>query len=683
MDTKYVALAIKVLSRSSYEGIDLAERIYTVAFTQAKAISENIKGTPDEVLSNIVDGTSEFDRLRSAVAPCMFGGIGVPNKISGVKGATAGKVELSDLVIGDLLFVRGGEGTELYILGDEGLVCITGTACAADTESVLSSLSGAAAYAVIRPSVFMTSFTPSNPDETPEVLNEYQRAIVKTAEAYLLRGETLQYDDTAFQGGGEYRWQINLKDPEDYTSTEWGYLNCAAFTYEVYRTGLGYALPGQMYTTKNLTSNAAGYGMSVFRFERTRADVYTAEEQLEIEKQFMQTLQPGDIMVRRHTNVSTGNTSGHAMLYVGGGKFIHSSGANFLYGTSKDKLKYGVEQYEPTIRSHRVHDYLFTGTTSMFNDEDNIITIVRPLNAFSGEIPENTKNRIENLDGIMVEKTSSHASSTTVNPGERITYTFTLLNTSDTDRMLEIIDLVPDGCVFHSGDFTEAEGRLTATVTVGAGRSLSVSYTVTVGADVEYGTMIGGEYATVGGVKVRCPAIEVKRTLSADEQSALLNAIEELKAEGTTLTGIELVNEIYRRATGVTGIFATTDTDAIFTGDDGILMTYKSKYRPNDSNTLYRRMMVSHLYGGWRIQSNDLFEGDRTRQVREQNLVVGDVILGATSSSIGVLMYVGGDRYITLTSGFGVDSIDILTRGERFLGYARYCAVLRPSMVIE
>ena len=683
VDAEYVALAIRILSRSSYKGLDLAGRIYTVAFTQSKLISNNFVGTPDEVLSGIASDDDAYAHLRAAVAPSMFGGSAVGDTLVGVKGKSAGKVTLSDLIIGDLIFIRAASKTELYILGGDGLVRITETAEAADTASVLSSVGSAEAYAVVRPSALMTSFTPSDPDEVPETLTAEQMAIVKTAEAYLLRGETLQYDDTAFQGGGEYRWQIDIKDPEDYTHTEWGYLNCAAFTYEVYRTGLGYTLPGNMYTTNNLTKNAASYGMSVFSFERQREDVYSPEEQLEIEKQFMQTLEPGDIMVRRHTNVTTGSTTGHAMLYVGCGKFIHSSGANFLYGTSKDTLKYGVEQYEPTIRCHRVHDYLFTGATSMFNDEYNIITIVRPLNKFSGEIPENTKQRIENLDGIMVEKTSSHSSSTTVNPGENITYTFTLFNLSHEERTIEIIDRVPAGCAFHSGDLTEADGKLSRTVTIGAGETVTVSYTVTVGADVAYGTMIGGEHATVGGVKVRCPAIEVKRTLTATEQEALLAAIEELKAEGTELVGIDLVNEIYRRATGVEGIFATSDTGAIFTGENGLLMSYKGKYRPTTSDTLYRRMLVSHLYGGWKIQSTGLFEGDRTRHVMAQNLVIGDVILGATSSSIGVLMYVGGDRYINLTNGFNTDSIDIITRGERFLGYARYFAVLRPSMIIE
>ncbi len=683
VDAEYVALAIKVLSRSSYKGLDLASRIYTLAFTQSKVIPNNITGTPEEVLWNIASGDSAFAGLLSAVAPGMFGGSDMPSRISGVTGASAGKIELSDLVIGDLLFIRTDGVTELYILGDAGLVCITETARPTDTATVLASVSGAEAYAVIRPSVLMTAFTPSDPDEAPEEMNELQKAIVKTAEAYLLRGESIQYDDTAFQGGGEYRWQINLKDPEDYTSTEWGYLNCAAFTYEVYRVGLGYTLPGQMYTTYNLTKNAASYGMSVFSFERQREDVYTAEEQLAIEKRFMETLQPGDIMVRRHTNVVTEKTTGHAMLYVGCGKFIHSGGANFLYGTSKDTHKYGVEQYEATIRSHRVHDYLFTGDTSMFNDEYNIITIVRPLNEFRGPIPENTKQRIENLDGITVEKTSDHSSSTTVNPGGKITYTFTLFNTSKAEKKIQIIDTVPRKTSLLASDFTLSDGKLLATVTVGAGMTATASYTVAVSSDAPYGTMIGGEYATVGGVKVRCPAIEVRRTLTESEQTALINATEELKAEGTDLTGIALVNEIYRRATGKSGVFDTMDTDAIFTGVDGLLIGFNEKYRPNEKDTLYKRMLVPHLYGGWKIQSADRFEGDRTRHVMAQNLVIGDVILGATSSSVGVMMYVGGDNYITLTNGFDIDPVSIITRGERFLGYARYFAVLRPSMVMD
>ncbi len=102
--------------------------------------------------------------------------------------------------------------------------------------------------------------------------------------------------------------------------------------------------------------------------------------------------------------------------------------------------------------------------------------------------------------------------------GEQITYTLTLFNTTSEARTVAISGSAPIRTVYASGHPSHDGNSFSSTVTVGAGKAVALSYTVTVNADASYGNMIGGDVMAVGGVKVRCPAIEVKRTLSATEQ---------------------------------------------------------------------------------------------------------------------------------------------------------------------
>ena len=691
VDQKYIEKAIRILSTSTYTGLDFAKHAYTIAFTNSKAITELLSGTPAEILSLILEGSDE--KLSRAIAPGLYGGSAVTAAIPGIKGTRGTPFTASDLVSGDILIVMLESDARMYIAEGAQLWDITNTATKVDISAIISSLSSADSYAVIRPSTVMTVFTPSNPDEIPEQMNEYQEAIVRTAEAYLLRGESLQYEDVWFgliSQSGEHRWTHGEKAPEEYTTDEWGYVNCAVFTYDVYLQALGYALPSDMYTTLNLSTYSSTHGMRVFQFTNTTPGEYSEEYMLEVQREFMQTIQVGDIInVRRKTE---SGTSGHAMLYVGNGRFIHSGGASF---TSVNGV--GHEVYEPTIRCHKVIDYIFNPTSvggNPFRSSDEYgatyvteLILVRPLNAFKGEIPENTLSRVENMQDIRAEKTSSHPSSTTVNPGDLVTFTFTVFNVGDSEKTVSIYDKIPAGTTYVSGGDNVSGDELYWTVTANAGETVSVSYTVKVG-ELADGTIIDGRDGRVGGVMHRCAAIRVKKTLTAEEQAAIKAAIEELKSEGSTLTKLELVNEIYKRALGIEGIFTDTGVNNVMRdGDESVFATstkknnskYLSKLR-NDE-TYFSSMLVDHLYGGMRFDSSGKLY-DRTKLLKTHNLIVGDVLIARSSSAENVYIYAGDGNLILVNSGIGATA-DFATLAERIMYYGRDFAVLRPSFVTE
>ena len=173
-------------------------------------------------------------------------------------------------------------------------------------------------------------------------MTDLQKAVVLTAESYYLRGKYAQYDmsvmsaakDTAnFSNIG--RRTTGLRAPEDYTSQFTGFTDCSGFVYDVYFFGLGMPIidsnnrttkaycESTTHTILSETPMASGFYMM------------SAAELAAKEKAFTDTLQPGDIIVYRYGD----DSGGHAMLYVGGGRILHSGGSSYDYKSSTENLK--------------------------------------------------------------------------------------------------------------------------------------------------------------------------------------------------------------------------------------------------------------------------------------------------------------------------------------------------------
>ncbi len=688
IDIKYLEKAVRILTTSTFEARDFARFVYYVAFSSSSAATNAMPtGTPLNALSAILTNDSDY---AAAIAPGLYGGVDA-KEISGAKGTMNTPVTADSLVSGDIIYVKNSDGGKMYFVSEGILYDITATATQVDMATTLASLTTASKYAVIRPSMVMTAFTPSDPNAPAVEMNAYQEALVKTAEAFMLRGENLQYEDVWFglnRNSGEHRWTHGEKQPEEYTYDEWGYVNCAVFTYDVYKMALGYGLPNGMYTTSALTQNSLAQGMREFYFENKTPGQYSDSEKLAVQQEFMNTLQVGDLMVVRRSN-----DTGHVMLYIGNGMFIHSSGSSYKQADGG----VGQEVVEPTIRYQKVVDYFFDPSSvggNPFRTSDeyaeryvNKLLIVRPLNKFNGEIPANTVARIENMQDIRADKTSSHPSSITVNPGDLITFTFTIRNLGDVVKSVEIFDKAPEGTTYVSGGDSVTSSGITWSVSVGPGQTVQVSYTVSVN-NVPNGTVIDGNDAKVGGVMHRCAAIKVMNTLTATEQQAIKAALDELALENTTLKGLDLVNEIYKRALGKSGVFKDTDVNDVMDGcDDSIFYqtatTYNGKpmNKLRDNDTYYKRMLVDHLYGGMRVDSAAKLY-DRTKMLKPHNLIVGDVLMARTNSAENVYIYIGDGYLINLTNGVGVEA-DFANLSQRILFYGRNFAVVRPSFVID
>ncbi len=686
-DEYFVNNAFKALADSDFSDTTFVFWAYYVAYSNGISNYRDLKFS--DILANIVNGT---DTHLDIVAPTLYGGTAVSGQIEGIKGAPAAQVRESDLMIGDTLLVKNGGVTSVYVYYDDGLMKVktTGGTEPADI-ALLDTLTTSQAYAVIRVRAAFKASSSTPADTEPVVLNERQEAVIKTGEAFLMRGEKVQYDDTRFGnpwGSNEYRWRLHMDAPEDASYEYIKYTNCAAFCNDSYYFGMNYALPGNMFTTFNMV-NATASGKqyaSIRKFTvlRSVTDEHTEEEIQATYEAFMNTVQPGDLMiVLRDTNGDGNpNDSGHVMMYIGNGKMIHSSGSNYVTDSG--------DTIEPSIRYGQVKDYFFNPANTngyLFGDKVATFAVIRPfdLSAMPKTIPENTTNRLNNLTGIVAQKYTSVRPGKTLNAGDQITYTFDIRNTTNEETTLDIADTVPAGTTYVSGGMTVNGDALSATVTVPGDGKVTVSYTVSVNEGLADGTKIASTGTTVGGVAVDTPAVTVDDTLTEAEQAAIVAAYEELMAEGTQLRNFEFVNEVYKRA-GIKDVtFSDTDFDVITTGEQGVFVptavtNSKQRHELAPVGNAYRDMVAPSLYGGMYLDSpKDQY--DRTRLAYQDDLVIGDVVFRRYSSGYYVYLYVGGNNLIVLST-LKADSVTIDRRLDLCPSSVYFYAVLRPSMTM-
>ena len=497
-----------------------------------------------------------------------------------------------------------------------------------------------------------------------------QEAVIKTALAFLDRGKYIQYDDTRFNTSvAIYRWEVGLKSPEDYTSQLTGYTNCAAFTYDVYKSALGYDIGA--YTTASLT--AKGTSMRKYTYIPTGKE--TSDEKAAVEADFRANLQIGDIIVVRYNGDKEGN--GHAMLYVGdqvlgsGKDIIHSTGGNYNYKNFSEYTESGGTVQTMSTKS------LFSPGSSLYTfSKLKSLCLIRPLNTYKGSVPENTQNRIRNMEGIVAEKLSSHIKSMTVNPGEQMTFTFSVTNKNDKPVTLQIRDVVSANCTYLSGCEQVSGDNLTWELTVPAKGKASVSYVVQVKSDAVYGDTVAGDKGTVGGVKTACPNVYIQKTLTPDQQAKIQTAAGEISGK----QGIALADAIYQQAigktTGLPGNFTALDNAIFLLSADGECQL------KGEGGIL--NLIPTGLFGGRKLTHRGLsadymrLEYARTRLPQAKELIAGDIILavGGPNSGGEHLYLFTGEKLLNLNTGKTQTTQAFL---NTLLGYNRF-AIIRPSI---
>ncbi len=682
LDQQKLQIAINSLQTPTVEGIALAKDIYTHAFSY----NFNMKNTVAEVLDQVfVNGYSEDDftndtategtstvviNVMNTIVPTFYSHI--PENLSSYfNGAPSQNPSSADLITGDLLLMEvSGEGSIYIYNGKHFIKLVKPSLIREDADTVLSSALSADRYVVLRPSNELSAIHRTTEGELN--LTDAQKAVIGTAETYLLRGYRIQYDDTTPFTKNSYRWNSGLRTPEESSFDNIGFTNCAAFTSEVYKTALGFT--DVSYTTGSQIWSA----YTVWRYPQdTSASIggETEKQKAEIEEDFYNNIQPGDIINIRYVKSKGG---GHAMLYIGNGNIIHSGGYNYNFSTG--------DVTEASIKQMRVEELFDPANKRYVFSKLNSINLVRPLKSFNGTIPQNTINRITTMKGIVGEKLSSKNRFSTVNPGDEITYTFRVFNSNDVEKTLEIKDTVPENTTYVSGGLTNNNGELSSSITVPAYETKEISYTVKVNENAQDGIWITSNDATIGGVIHKTYEIPVRETLTSAQQTAVSEAIQNNSSlASSTDKGIAYANKIYKDVLNIDAVLAHDDVADIknllfpaideYTVITGVTASdYIGAYHL-DSNSHYAQMLVPRMFGGRRVVTE--LHADKIIQKLEHNqFVTGDIILTESSSATTLYMY-DNQKILNLSSGSYLSSADSFF--DKI--FANNCfAVLRPSM---
>ena len=511
--------------------------------------------------------------------------------------------------------------------------------------------------------------TDTSEEETPRVFSSKAiEAIVVTAEAFLARKAYLQYDDismvASLSGMSSIRRPDRLKyGPEDATSQFTWYTNCASWTYDVYYQALGQDIIA--WTTASLQQAT---DMHVWSYTVTGEE--TTEEKEAILAEFMSLVEPGDILTCRHKN-----SGGHAMLYIGDGQIIHSSGsgegsANYDYSKNEDKV-----EAKGTVQSKTL-DSIASGGDNYYFFGEGWWGIVRPLLRYTeAQATEEALNRIDNMQGIVAEKQTTATVGHTVKAGDEITFTFQIKNSNKTEKTVEIFETLPEALTYVSGCDNVSGNVLKWNVTIPASSTEKVTYTVKVADTVKTGDKIESS-STIGGVDVNSRPVYVGDNLSAAEQTAIDGVIN--ATTSATVYGTDLAEKIYADA----GITISLDSaEAIVNGMYSLYGKSTTHFQLNKESS-YFSMLAPTMYGGYYVVTDKLqWNGYRTKTPQANQLMVGDIIIMTEAGKTYTYMMASGMKSICLDEG-NVKLLSLLDTKNMLtstIGHDKF-VIIRPAM---
>lgn len=664
-----LSTAIRTMSDSDFTEYSLIGAIYTNAFSNYTKVESFLPENLSDTLPTLFEGSPNDALINATVA---YGGKETNDKkIGEIKASNT--LRAKQLIVGDILFININDTYSHYIYDKDGFVNLCTPLEKVDTNEVLNSIPDSKQFAVIR---IMCNMTNNDfvEGKLPDLkLSKEQQALISTAQSYLLRGDKLQY--VSFSGLSSENY-IGVNSPENYTDDNYGPIQCSGFCYDVYKQALGMELKYEdIYVNSTAEMFEYSPAMNILKYVMycNYSNSYTDSDKERITNEILDMLEPGDILVVRRA----GN-SGHAMLYVGNGNIIHASGD--IYNT-----KTRSDNYEATVRQMRFKDYFcIEGMGGYLFGADvgkrvEKFCVIRPLDIYDGEIPEATKNRMENLSGVMAQKLSSHNISLTADIGEEITYTFEIYNQNDKEITLDVSDIVPEKCQYVSGADNVNDNNLSWKVTIPANTRKKVSYTVKVSEDAKKGDIIVSNGGLVGGVPVNCPGVTVNNSLTSEQQKKLTETIKEYNFQKDA-TAIETVNDIYKKALGWDNVFTDNDFDEIYGGKNGIFSQEEDGLSLREDSK-YSSMVAPKLCGGYGTKEGKLGK-TIVMPAKEQQFVVGDILVCKFADNERCLyLYAGEGVLYDLLNGYNIDERTVQGRMEYFLRTDLAYAVLRPSLV--
>ena len=485
-------------------------------------------------------------------------------------------------------------------------------------------------------------------DKTIEIKDNFD-IVEEVAYAYFRQGTQLLYDQN--------RYRSENWSPEQATKQQTFYTDCSSYVHNVYYEAFGVNILGVPLTelackTSNYTAYAkenvgkkadvVGYWMAT--------DYTTDEEKAAALKEIYDSLQPGDILTYRHGGSS--EVSGHSMLYMGDGLFLHSTGKSETPNSTNPDSAYNKDRCDFNEKLQgsvqRLFAYeLFENTSSsrylMKNDSSDVIrsiSILRPLN--NNLTPtEKTVNRMK-IAGINVDKTILPGLSASVAPGGEITYVASIQNhsaNSYTDVVFE--DILSDNLTFVSSNknLTVDGQTVSMKFNIGPLETVEIRWTAKVKENTPVGSLIESKNTTVGGMKI----FETVNTVGAfinEQLNAVADKAREYATNATTFSNpITLASSIYKDALGI-DIFGVGSAAAII---DNLFVENGTVFALNQQGAL-AEMVVPRLYNCTKISSYD----DVVPIYFENNFMPGDLIFCNWGENYRLYVYLGNGELVAV-----------------------------------
>ena len=343
--------------------------------------------------------------------------------------------------------------------------------------------------------------------EIKESKKDYFEAVRIIAYLYYYNQNQIQYDQL------NKRRQINIL-PEFPTENKTAYLDCSSYVNSVFNAAFGINFSSS-YNTASLEiySKSNQSNKDVLYYVDTK-DYTTKEAQTALLNEIRSILQAGDIINYRH-GASSGS-SGHVMIYVGNGYFLHCTGSSFSVNNSDPSLAYdqatttekevgGVQLLKDTevFKTTSSSRYLFNDGSSSASAKVWSFSVMRPIYRSDVKtLTEYARLRLNN-PSLNIEKTSDVSHRLTVNRDEEITYTITISNMSSSISYDDVVvsDVISAYTVITKNDTGTVNGNnISWTIDIPQNATVTIVYKVKVKNDAPYNTKIDSSSATVNGI---------------------------------------------------------------------------------------------------------------------------------------------------------------------------------------
>ncbi len=528
--------------------------------------------------------------------------------------------------------------------------------------------------------------------EEPIEIKTQQDIVKEVGFSYYRQGAQIYYDQ---------RWRDENPVPELATAQQQLFLDCSSYVNAVYYEAFGVNIQGVSVAERSpQTGNYSNYAKSnlgkspdVVGYWET-ANYKTISEQVALLEQVYAMLQVGDVLVwRRGEN---GATSGHAMLYVGDGLFLHSTGSQAT-GDSTDPtgnkdigdsmgITYGTVQKLSA-------DAVFTDMTNsryIFRSSSNKVhnfCVLRPL-ALGLTATQKTENRMK-IAGLSMEKRVEPGLRASVARGEEITYTLRIENhSSNAYTGVVFEDILSDQLIFTGGSSKIAANgqKLTATLSIGPFGSVTLRWSAKVKADATVGAHIENGSTSLGGVNIAMPNNFVG-AYASEQLTLVAEKAREYAAKGESFGDpLAFAEVVWRDAVGVEPFAPESAANVM----DDLFVEWGTSFGLNEQSALVG-MAVPNLYSGTKVHRL----ADIVQIHTESDFMLGDLILCEWNGHYRLLVYVGKGEFVQVDTVTGTATL-VQNGPESFqYGNGSYynnsvtsqlrtyekCVVLRPAQV--